>query len=147
MKALLQRVSQASVTNNGVVEGSITRGIVILLGVAQGDTEDDAQYLAQKIMNLRIFPDEQGKFNISALDIQGELLVISQFTLMANTKKGHRPSFTEAASPDEAKALFEHFMEVLRASRLKVEKGGFRQHLVVEIHNDGPVTIFLDSKA
>jgi D-tyrosyl-tRNA(Tyr) deacylase len=147
MKALLQRVSQASVSFDGEMIGRIGRGFAILLGVAQGDTREDAEHLAQKVMNLRVFPDEQGKFNLSALDIQGELLVVSQFTLFADAKKGNRPSFTEAAPPDEAEPLFELFVELLHASGLKVEKGLFRQHLLVEIHNDGPVTLLLDSRA
>lgn len=147
MKALLQRVSQASVSFDGEVIGRVGRGFAILLGVAQGDTQEDAEYLVQKVINLRVFPDEQGKFNLSALDVQGELLIVSQFTLFANARKGNRPSFTEAAPPDEAEPLFELFVELLRVSGLRVEKGLFRQHLLVEIHNDGPVTLLLDSRA
>lgn len=146
MKALLQRVNQASVSWNGEVIARIGRGFAILLGVAKGDTQEDADYLARKAVNLRVFPDEEGKFNLSALDVRGELLALSQFTLLASTKKGHRPSFTDAAPPEEAEPLFERFVELLRASGLKVEKGVFRQHLLVEIHNDGPVTIMLDSR-
>jgi D-tyrosyl-tRNA(Tyr) deacylase len=147
MKALLQRVSQASVSFDGEVIGRVGRGFAILLGVAQGDIQEDAEYLVQKVINLRVFPDEQGKFNLSALDVQGELLIVSQFTLFANARKGNRPSFTEAAPPDEAEPLFELFVELLRVSGLRVEKGLFRQHLLVEIHNDGPVTLLLDSRA
>jgi len=146
MKALLQRVSHASVSVKGEVIGTIGQGFAILLGVAQGDTEKDAQYLAKKVVNLRIFQDQQGKFNRSALDVKGELLVVSQFTLLASTKKGHRPSFTEAAPPEEAEPLFDLFVELLRGSGLRVVKGLFRQHLLVEIHNDGPVTIMLDTR-
>jgi D-tyrosyl-tRNA(Tyr) deacylase len=119
---------------------------VILVGVASGDTEKDAQYLAQKSVSLRIFPDEAGRFNLSALDIKGELLAVSQFTLLADTKKGRRPSFIEAAPPDQAEELFERFVEESRASGLKVETGRFQQYMQVEIHNDGPVTILLDSR-
>jgi len=145
VKALLQRVTQASVSVAGEVVGRTGRGLVVLLGVASGDTEKKAQYLAQKTVNLRIFSDEEGKFNLSALDIRGELLIISQFTLLADTKKGRRPSFVEAAPPAQAKALFEYFVQQVRASGLKVETGQFQEHMQVAIHNDGPVTILLDS--
>ena len=146
MKALLQRVSSASVTVAGEVVGRIGRGLVVLVGVAGGDTEKDARYLAQRTVNLRIFSDQAGKFNLSALDIGGELLVVSQFTLLADTRKGRRPSFIEAAPPAEAEKLFGHFVEEARATGLKVETGRFQQYMQVEIHNDGPVTIMLDSK-
>ena len=118
----------------------------VFVGVASDDTEKDAQYLAQKTANLRIFSNGDGKFDLSALDIKGELLVVSQFTLLADTKKGRRPSFTEAASPAEAEALFNRFIAHARATGLKVETGRFQAHMLVEIHNDGPVTIMLDSK-
>ena len=143
---LLQRVNGASVSIAGEVVGRIGRGLVILVGVASGDTEKDAQYLAQKSASLRIFPDEAGRFNLSALDIKGELLAVSQFTLLADTKKGRRPSFVEAAPPAQAEELFERFVEESRASGLKVETGRFQQYMQVEIHNDGPVTILLDSR-
>lgn len=146
MKALLQRVTGASVCVEGEVVGKIGRGLVVLLGVATGDNEKDAQYLAQKTANLRIFSDEAGKFNLSALDIQGELLIVSQFTLLADTARGRRPSFIEAAPPAEAKSLFDYFVEQVRAQGLKLATGQFQQHMEVEIHNDGPVTIMLDSK-
>ncbi len=146
MKALLQRVTRASVSVAGEVVGSIGQGLVVFVGVASGDTEQDAQYLAQKTAGLRIFADEEGRFNLSALDIKGELLVISQFTLLADTSKGRRPSFIEAASPPRAKELFEQFTERARATGLRVATGRFQQHMQVEIHNDGPVTILLDSK-
>ena len=145
MKALLQRVTAASVSVGGEVVGRIGRGLVVFVGVANGDTEKDAQYLAQKAANLRIFSDEEGKFNLSALDIKGELLLVSQFTLLADTRKGRRPSFTEAASPSQAEELFGQFVEKARATGLKVETGRFQQYMQVEIHNDGPVTIMLDS--
>ena len=146
MKALLQRVTGASVSVSGEVVGKIGQGLVVLVGVANGDTEKNAQYLAQKTASLRIFSDEDGKFNLSALDIKGEILVVSQFTLMANTKKGRRPSFTEAAPPAQAEELFKQFVEQIRATGLKVETGRFQQYMQVEIHNDGPVTILLDSR-
>jgi len=146
VKALLQRVTGASVSVAGEVVGRIGRGLVVFVGVAGGDTERDAQFLVQKTVNLRIFADQEGKFNLSALDIKGELLLVSQFTLMADTKKGRRPSFVEAAPPTEAEELFEQFVKQARATGLKVETGRFQQYMQVEIHNDGPVTILLDSK-
>jgi D-tyrosyl-tRNA(Tyr) deacylase len=146
MKALLQRVTTGSVSLGDEEVGRIGRGLVVFLGVASGDTEKDAQYLAQKIANLRIFSDEEGKFNLSALDINGELLLVSQFTLLADTRKGRRPSFIEAAPPAQAEELFEYFVAQTRATGLKVETGRFQQYMQVEIHNDGPVTILLDSK-
>ena len=146
MKALLQRVSKASVTVGGEVMGRIGRGLVVFVGVADGDTEKEAQYLAQKTVGLRIFPDEQGKFNLSALDVKGELLVVSQFTLLADTKTGRRPSFVEAALPAQAETLIECFIAEARTSGLKVETGRFQASMFVEIHNDGPVTIMLNSR-
>ena len=146
MKALLQRVSGASVSVGGEEVGRIGKGLVVLVGVADGDTEKDAQYIVQKTVNLRIFADEQDKFNLSALDIGGELLLVSQFTLLADTKKGRRPSFVEAAPPAQAEELFEYFVEQARAAGLGVATGRFQQYMQVEIHNDGPVTILLDSR-
>lgn len=146
MKALLQRVTRASVSVASEMVGRIGRGLVVFVGVASGDTEKDAQYLAQKIASLRIFSDEEGRFNLSALDIKGELLVVSQFTLLADTRKGRRPSFIEAAPPAQAEEIFERFVEQARATGLRVETGRFQQYMQVEIHNDGPVTILLDSK-
>jgi len=146
VKALLQRVTGASVSVAGEVVGRIGRGLVVFVGVANGDTEKDAQYLAQRTVNLRIFSDEAGRFNLSALDIKGELLVVSQFTLLADTKKGRRPSFIEAAPPAQAEELFNQFVKQARATGLKVETGRFQQYMQVEIHNDGPVTILLDSR-
>jgi D-tyrosyl-tRNA(Tyr) deacylase len=147
MKVLVQRVSQASVTVGGEVVGRIGPGLVGLVGVAQGDTEEDARYLVEKTVNLRIFSDEAGKFNRSLVDVGGGLLLVSQFTLISDTRKGRRPSFVEAAGPAEAEALFNRFVDLARVSGLKVETGRFQQHMLVEIHNDGPVTILLDSKA
>ncbi len=146
MKALLQRVTRASVSVGGEVVGRIGQGLVVFVGVASGDTEKDAQYLAQKTVSLRIFSDEEGRFNLSALDIKGELLVVSQFTLLADTRKGRRPSFIEAASSAQAEEIFERFVEQARATGLRVETGRFQQYMQVEIHNDGPVTIMLDSR-
>ncbi len=146
MKALLQRVTQASVTVSGEIIGKIGTGLVVLIGVAKGDTIQDVQYLAQKTVGLRIFSDNEGKFNLSALDIHGELLIISQFTLLADTRKGRRPSFTDAAPSNQAEELFSKFVDEVRISGLKVETGRFQAHMLVEILNDGPVTIMLDSK-
>jgi D-tyrosyl-tRNA(Tyr) deacylase len=147
MKVLVQRVSRASVTVGGEVVGRIGLGLVGLVGVAQGDSEEDVRYLVEKAVNLRIFPDEAGKFNRSLADVGGGLLLVSQFTLISDTRKGRRPSFIEAAGPAEAEALFNRFVDMARATGIKVETGRFQQHMLVEIHNDGPVTILLDSKA
>jgi len=146
VKVLLQRVSGASVTVAGEVVGKIGKGLVVFVGVANGDTDKDIQYLAQKIVNLRIFADPEDRFNLSALDIKAELLLVSQFTLLADTRKGRRPSFTDAAPPAEAEKLFQQFVEQVRATGLKVATGRFQQYMQVEIHNDGPVTIMLDSQ-
>jgi D-tyrosyl-tRNA(Tyr) deacylase len=146
LKALIQRVIKASVSVAGEEVGRIGRGLVVLLGVANGDKEKDAQYLMQKIINLRIFTDAQDKFNLSALDVRGELLLVSQFTLLADARKGRRPSFIEAAPPEQAEALFNYAVGLARESGLKVATGCFQQHMQVEIHNDGPVTLMLDSR-
>lgn len=146
MKVVLQRVASASVSIDTKIVGRIGQGLVVLIGVANGDTEKDAQYIAQKTIGLRIFADDAGKFNLSIQDIKGELLVVSQFTLLADTRKGRRPSFMDAASPAEAEALIERFVAEVRASGLKVETGRFQQYMNVEIHNDGPVTIVMDSR-
>ena len=143
---MLQRVSEASVSIAGEQVGRINRGLVVFLGVADGDTERDAQYLMQKVINLRIFNDAEEKFNLSALDVNGELLLVSQFTLLADTRKGRRPSFIEAAPPAQAEELFDYSVELARASGLKVATGRFQQYMQVEIHNDGPVTVMLDSR-
>lgn len=146
MKALLQRVTGASVSVAGDVVGSIDNGLVVFLGVATGDTQEDARYLVRKIINLRIFADEQGKFNLSVLDIRGELLLVSQFTLMADARKGRRPSFTDAAPPEQAEELFQYFVEQTKTCGLKTATGRFQQYMQVDIHNDGPVTVMLDSR-
>jgi D-aminoacyl-tRNA deacylase len=146
VKALLQRVTRSSVSVESEIVGSISNGLVILLGVANGDTLQDAQYLAQKVAGLRIFSDSEGKFNLSCLDIKGDFLVISQFTLLADSRKGRRPSFIDAAPPALAEELLNRFISTLCATGLKVETGRFQTHMLVEIYNDGPVTIMLDSK-
>ena len=145
MRAILQRVTQGQVTIAGRVNGAIQKGLVVLLGVGSDDTEADLDLLVNKIVNLRIFADADGKFNLSALDVQAEFLVISQFTLYADCRKGRRPSFTDAARPDIAAPLCDQFVEQLRALGCKVETGEFGADMLVEIHNDGPVTIWLDS--
>jgi D-tyrosyl-tRNA(Tyr) deacylase len=146
LRALVQRVSQASVAVDGEIISSIKQGLVVLVGVGQDDSQVDASYLADKIANLRVFSDHEGKFNLSALDIQAELLVVSQFTLFASTRKGRRPSFTDAAPPEEAEALIAQFVELLRSCGLHVETGRFQAYMQVQINNDGPVTIFIDSE-
>jgi D-tyrosyl-tRNA(Tyr) deacylase len=146
LKALLQRVTRASVAVSGETVGTIGNGLVVLVGVASGDTLKDAQYLAQKTVGLRIFMDAEGKFNLSALDVRGEILIISQFTLLADARKGRRPSFTDAAPPAQAEDLFNQYVKYVRSTGLKVETGRFQSHMLVEIHNDGPVTILLDSR-
>jgi D-tyrosyl-tRNA(Tyr) deacylase len=147
MKALVQRVSQASVTVNDNIVAKIDRGLVVFLGVAQGDSKEHATYLANKVANLRIFADESSHFSLSALDARGDILIVSQFTLLGDTRRGRRPDFAAAAPPDLAKELYEFFVEQVRATGLKVETGLFQEHMLVEIHNDGPVTISLESKS
>jgi len=144
MRAVVQRVTRASVTVDGEVTGAIDKGVVVLLGVTHGDTEAQAEWLARKIAGLRIFEDAAGKLNAGLLDAEGAALVVSQFTLYANARKGRRPSFTNAAPPEVAEPLVEHFVETLRAHGLQVETGIFGAHMMVEIHNDGPVTILLE---
>jgi D-tyrosyl-tRNA(Tyr) deacylase len=146
VKALLQRVTEGRVSIAGEEVGRIDKGLVVFVGVAGGDGEKDIEYLVQKLVNLRIFGDEAGRFNLSALDIGGELLLVSQFTLLADTRRGRRPGFTDAAPPETAEELFQEFVRQARATGLKVETGRFQQYMQVEIHNDGPVTILLDSK-
>jgi D-tyrosyl-tRNA(Tyr) deacylase len=146
MKALLQRVTSAQVSVEGETVGKIGYGLVVFIGVANEDTTEDIQYLSRKIVELRIFDDADGKFNLSAVDVKGELLLVSQFTLLAATRKGRRPGFTDAAPPQIAETLFNQFVEQSKTSGLKVETGRFQTHMLVEINNDGPVTIFIDSK-
>ena len=146
MKAVLQRVKKASVVVDGETVGSCGEGLMILLGVAQGDTEEDAKLLAAKICNLRIFTDENDKMNLSVKDIDGEALVISQFTLMANYKKGNRPDYLESAPPAEANRLYEFFKSLMAAELRHVGCGVFGAHMEVSLINNGPVTIVMDSE-
>lgn len=146
MKAVIQRVSESSVTIDGTVRGEIGPGFLVLLGVAEDDTEADADILAKKVANLRIFEDEEGKMNMSLLDYSYDCLVISQFTLLSDSKKGNRPSFIAAARPETAIPLYERFMEQLKDNGVrKVEHGEFGADMKVRLLNDGPVTIILDS--
>jgi len=147
MKALIQRVSSASVSVDNKIVGRVGPGLVVFLGIARDDVEEDASYLANKIANLRIFASEAGELDLSALEIKGGILIVSQFTLLADSRKGRRPSFTEAAPPDKAKELYEFFMRQVRSTGLNVETGVFQEHMLVEIHNDGPVTLLLESKS
>jgi D-tyrosyl-tRNA(Tyr) deacylase len=145
MRALLQRVTEARVSVDKVITGEIGPGLLVLLGVSKLDTEPDAEFTAQKVLNLRIFADHEGKMNRSVLDIGGALLVVSQFTLYGDCRKGRRPSFDDAAPPDQARALYEHFVEVARRSNLKIETGVFQAHMKVSLINDGPVTLMVES--
>ena len=145
MRAVVQRVSQASVTVDGVVTGKVEQGFLVLLGVVGTDTEKHAEVMAGKIAKLRVFRDDQDKMNRSLLDVQGGALVVSQFTLYADTAKGNRPSFVRAAPPEQANTLYEHFCDHLRQCGVPVEKGVFGAHMEVALVNDGPVTICLDT--
>ncbi len=145
MRACIQRVSEARVTVGGECCGRIGRGLVVLLGVGQNDAEADVQLLADKIAGLRIFDDAAGKMNLALADVAGEVLVVSQFTLWADCRKGRRPSFTDAAPPERAEALYENFLARLKGLGLTVATGRFRQHMQVTLVNDGPVTIWLDT--
>ncbi|GAB1470125.1 D-aminoacyl-tRNA deacylase [Chloroflexota bacterium] len=144
MRVLIQRVSKASVTVEQQTISSIGKGLLILLGIGHGDEEEQVKFLAEKTANLRIFEDEQGKTNLSVLDVKGEAIVVSQFTLYANTSKGRRPSFIEAALPEVAEPLVDRFAELLRSHGVSVQTGKFGADMKVEIHNDGPVTIWLE---
>ena len=147
MKAVVQRVSHAAVSVDGKVAGSIGKGFLILLGVTHGDTEAQADRLAKKICGLRIFPDENGKTNLSLKDVGGQLLVISQFTLYADCHKGYRPSFVQAAEPGEANRLYEYFTGLCRREIETVETGIFGAHMKVDLENDGPFTLVLEETA
>ena len=144
MKAVIQRVTSASVTVEGRIVGEIGRGILILLGVEKGDAEARADWLAEKIINLRIFEDEAGKMNLSLRDISGSLLVVSQFTLAGNCDKGRRPSFDSAAAPEEGRRLYEYFVEALKRLGAPVATGIFQADMQVSLVNDGPVTFILE---
>jgi D-tyrosyl-tRNA(Tyr) deacylase len=145
MIAVIQRVSEGEVRVGGKSRGKIGQGLVILLGVAEDDTKQDAEWLADKIVNMRIFEDDQDKMNLSLLEVGGSVLVVSQFTLIADYKRGRRPGFTRAAKPDEANELYEYFMDQIWMKDIRVEKGEFRKEMQVRIMNEGPVTMVLDS--
>ena len=145
MRALIQRVTQASVSVDDREVGRIGPGLVALLGVSAADTDADAQYLVEKVINLRIFADGQNRFNHSALDTGAELLIVSQFTLYAETRKGRRPDFTGAAPPEQAQRLYQHTVELFQATGLTVATGVFQEYMQVSLQNDGPVTLMLDS--
>ena len=146
MRVVLQRVTNASVLVEGSLVGQIGKGFLLLLGIAEGDSEADLDYLVKKIIGLRIFPDADGKMNLSLAQVGGELLLVSQFTLFADTRKGNRPSFLAAAKPELGKSLYEKAIQAFRASGLRVETGQFGADMKVTLTNDGPVTILLDSK-
>ena len=145
MKVVLQRVTYGSVTVNSEIVGEINKGLVLLIGIGKEDTQTQANFLAEKILNLRVFEDEDGKMNLSALDIKSEILAISQFTLYGDTKKGRRPSFIEAAPPEKAQNLYEYFVDLLKKSSLKIETGIFKADMKVQINNDGPVTFIIEN--
>ncbi|SUX47893.1 D-aminoacyl-tRNA deacylase [Chryseobacterium indoltheticum] len=145
MKVVIQRVSEASVKVDGIVVGEINKGFMLLIGIDENDEKTDADWLVQKILNLRVFSDENDKLNLSIKDINGKILCISQFTLIADYKKGNRPSFIKAAKPDKAIPLFEYFKEELSKSDLRIESGIFGADMKVSLINDGPVTIVMDS--
>ena len=146
MRALLQRVSHASVTVDGRIVGRIGRGFVVLLGVTHADTRAETEWVAAKIAGLRVFDDEVGKMNVSLAEVGGELLVVSQFTLYGDARKGRRPSFTGAAAPERAEPLVDTFVEILREAGFTVATGVFGAHMDVEIHNDGPVTMLIEKE-
>ena len=146
MRAVVQRVSRAEVRVGGAVSGAVGRGLAVLLGVARGDGPDDARSLADKVALLRVFEDQAGKMNLAVADVGGAVLVVSQFTLLGDGRKGNRPSFIEAAPPEEADALYQAFCQHLRGRGLSVATGVFRAHMEVELVNAGPVTILLDSR-
>ncbi len=146
MRAVVQKVSRSSVTVEGEITGKIEQGLMVLLGVTHDDTVQDARYMAEKIANLRIFEDDEEKLNLSVKDINGAVLSVSQFTLYGDCRKGRRPSFTEAARPDQANELYEQFNTYLQEEGVPVETGRFQTHMEVALVNDGPVTILLDSR-
>jgi D-aminoacyl-tRNA deacylase len=145
MRSVVQRVSSASVRVGGEEVSSVQGGLLILLGVRKGDTAEDLEWMAEKVLNLRIFDDDAGTMNLSVLDVKGEVLVVSQFTLLADARKGRRPSYIDAASPDEAKRVYEAFCDRLAVSGRPVRRGVFQAMMAVSLVNDGPVTIILDS--
>jgi len=146
MRAVVQRVSEASVEVDNKIIGKINNGLLVLLGVGKDDSEEDVKYLAEKIVNLRIFDDKDGKMNLSLLDVNGELLIVSQFTLYGDCRRGRRPSYSESAPPEKAEKLYNLFVDFSKKSGLKVETGRFGAYMKVSLVNDGPVTLLLDSK-
>lgn len=146
MKIVLQRVKQAAVEIQGKITGEIEQGICLLVGIEKGDSEDDAQYLAKKVVELRIFPDKEGKMNLSLSETRGGVLAVSQFTLAGSTKKGRRPSFDRAELPERAEELFRHFVDLIRQRGIKIETGVFGALMDVRMVNDGPVTFILEKK-
>jgi len=146
MRAVIQRAKEASVSVQGNIIGQIEQGLVVFLGIAEDDTMDDVTYMAEKIVGLRIFEDEDGKMNKSLLEVGGGLLVVSQFTLLGDARKGRRPSFVQAANPQKANELYEAFIDICKKKVKQVEKGQFQAEMLVKVSNDGPVTILLDSK-
>ena len=146
MRAVVQRVKEADVSVDNNITGSINKGLMVLLGVEEGDTEADALYMADKITGLRIFEDEEGKMNLSIKDVGGDILAVSQFTLLGDARKGKRPSFSKAARPDEANRLYRYFIDLVEEREVKTQEGVFQAEMLVRIYNDGPVTILLDSK-
>ncbi|HPT40855.1 MAG TPA: D-aminoacyl-tRNA deacylase [Candidatus Gastranaerophilaceae bacterium] len=144
MKALIQRVKKASVEIDGKIYSQIKSGLLVFLGVSKSDTKENAQKLAQKVLSLRIFEDEHGKMNKSVLDVQGEILIVSQFTLLGDCKKGTRPSFDDAASPENAKKLYEEFVKIISDSGTRVKTGKFQAMMDVSLINDGPVTFMIE---
>ena len=146
MRCVVQRVSRASVTVEGKIIGQVEKGYMVLVGVEQGDAEQDVRYCADKVAGLRVFEDENGKMNRSVKDVGGAVLAVSQFTLLGDARHGRRPSFSNAARPEEANALYEAFCQALRAENIRVETGVFQTDMQVELVNDGPVTILLDSR-
>ena len=146
MRAVVQRVSEARVSVEGQLIGEIGKGLVVLLGVGLEDTEKDLEYLANKIIHLRVFEDQEGKMNLSLQETSGELLIVSQFTLYGDCRKGKRPSYDRAARPEGAEALYNRFVDYCRSSGIRVETGRFQAMMLVDIHNDGPVTLLLDSR-
>jgi len=147
MKAVVQRVKNCHVRVDGSIVGQIDQGLLVLIGVCQADNTEDVEFLARKIPELRIFEDDKGKMNLSAKDIQAEILVVSQFTLLGDCRKGRRPSFIDAARPENAKELYISFIELLSEQNIKTQSGRFQEHMEVHLVNDGPVTLIVDSKA
>ena len=146
MRAVVQRVKESSVTVNDKVTGSIRQGLMVLIGVEDGDTEKDAEYIAKKVSALRVFDDEEGVMNLSVKDINGEILAVSQFTLLGDVRKGNRPSYFSAAAPEDANNLYRKTVELIKSNGIHVEEGIFQAEMIVNIVNDGPVTILLESR-